>query len=228
MLKQQLENNLRNNPFLNLNEAVYNVLYRNIINLTLEPGSSLSETSLAKEFEISRTPIRNALMQLQENGLVIQDKGRAFYVASIKKEDCKQLMEARLAIEGQAAYLAAERFSDEDLSRLKECLAGYLDACKNWNIDEMVHNDHEFHQVIIDASRNSFIKDIYQHLAPRVLHYRYFLFNQAVEDVLVPIMSASARQHQSIYHAIRFGFAITARECIEKDISGMSEIVKNW
>ena len=73
-----MEKEFKDNPFLNLNDAVYRLLYQNIINLTLKPGSALSETSLAKELDLSRTPIRNALMQLQKNGLVSRNKGQSF------------------------------------------------------------------------------------------------------------------------------------------------------
>lgn len=228
MLKKQLEKEFKDNPFLNLKDAVYRLLYQNIINLTLKPGSALSETSLAKELDLSRTPIRNALMQLQKNGLVSRNKGQSFFVMSIEKEECKQLMEARLAIEGQAAYLAVERIVQKDLSKLEECMRGYQNACKNWNIEEIIMNDHAFHQMIIDSSHNPFIADVYHKLEPRVLHYRHFLFEQAAKERVSPIMEVSVRNHLAIYHAIKLGFSSVAKERMERDISGMVDIVKNW
>lgn len=228
MLKERLNKNLTDNPFFNLKEAVYQLLYHSIIDLSLEPGSSLSETVLSKQLEISRTPIRNALMRLQDDGLVIQNKGCSFYVASIRKEDCQQLMEARLAIEGQAAYWSAERTTPRDLECMEKSLNGYITACRAWQIPAMVENDHAFHQEIIDASCNQVISDIYRQISPRVLHYRYFLFNQATKEILAPIMANSAKQHQAVFNAIRLGFGTVAKERIERDISGMLDIVGNW
>lgn len=228
MLKEQLDKAFEENPFLNLNEAVYCLLYRNIINLSLKPGSSLSETSLAKELELSRTPIRNALLLLQESGLVIRNKGQAFFVAPLGKEECQQLMEIRYAIEGKAVYLAAERISEQNLSKLAESLKKYLNACKLWNIEEIILNDHNFHQDIIDSAENAFFSSIYRKIAPRVLHYWHFLFHQADENILMPIMGISARQHRSIYHAVRLGFGTAAQERMERDIAGMIDIIRNW
>lgn len=228
MLKDRLNKKITDNPFFNLTEAVYQLLYHSIIDLTLEPGSSLSETALAKQLSVSRTPIRNALMRLQKDGLVIQNKGHSFYVASIRKDDCRQLMEARLTIEGQAAYWSAERASERDLECMEKSLDGYVAACRAWQIPAIVENDHAFHQEIIDASYNQVIVDIYRQIAPRVLHYRHFLFNQTTKEILVPIMATSAKQHQAIFNAIRLGFGTVAKECIERDISGMLNIVSNW
>ena len=128
------------NPLVHLWDAVYEILYQKIICLDIEPGASLSDTLLAKELGISRTPIQNALLRLQDDGLVIQTRGHAFCVKALKKAGCQQLMEARMAIEGQAAYLAAERITGKNLSLLQESLDGFEDALRTIMLGSAKHH----------------------------------------------------------------------------------------
>lgn len=228
MLSQRLQSFQNEHPFQNLNESVYDVLYESIIDLSLLPGSALSETALAEEMGVSRTPVRNALIRLQTLGLVVQEKGQAFRVAEIQKKDCRELMDARLALEGQAACLAAERANEADLQEMNDCMAAYLKAYKAWDIDGMVESDHRFHQIIVAAAHNTVLTDLYTRLSLRVLHYRHYLFHRAEEQILRPIMGASVRNHQAVCNAVNLGFSSMARECMEKDICGMPDIMDSW
>ena len=228
MLKQRLDTILADHPFYNLNEGIYETLCRSVIDLTLAPGESLSETALAKELSVSRSPVRNALLRLQSEGLVTQSKGQSFQVAAIGKEDCRELMEARLAIEGQAAFWAAERASAENLKAMETSVKDYLQACKEWNIGKMVDSDHRFHQELINAAQNAAIAEIYAQISPRILHYRHFLFTQIPKETVAPIMAGSGRQLRAAFDAIRLGFGGMARERIERDIAGMLDIVGHW
>ena len=89
---------------------------------------------------ISRTPLWNALLRLQDDGLVIRTRGHAFCVKALKKVGCQQLMEARMAIEGQAAYLAAERITGKNLSLLQESLDGFEDALRTIMLGSAKHH----------------------------------------------------------------------------------------
>ncbi len=228
MLRQRLQIYQNEHPFQNLNEGVYDVLYESIIDLSLLPGSALSETALAEEMGVSRTPVRSALFRLRALGLITQKKGQAFQVAEIQKNDCRELMEARLAIEGQAAWRAAERANENDRRQMNDCMAAYLEAFKAWDIDGMVESDHLFHQIIVTAAHNPVLTELYARLSPRVLHYRHYLFHRAGEKSLRPVMGASVRNHRAVCNAVNLGFPSMARECMEQDISGMPDIMDNW
>lgn len=227
-MKSKLREVTEQNPFINLGDSVYTILYQSIIRLEIPPDASLSDTILARKLEISRTPIRNALLRLQNDGLLIQSKGQSFRVAPLEKSECRHLMESRLAIEGQAAFWAAERITKEQLKRLKELLDGYVSACCSWEPDGIIENDHAFHQTIVDAAHNPFLTGSYHQISPRVLHYRFFLFRQTKRDLLEPIIGISVRHSQSVFNAIRLGFNDIARDQLERDISGMMDIVGGW
>ena len=226
--KDRLREIMEQNPFTHLGDAVYAILYQGIIRMDIPADAALSDTALAKELAVSRTPVRSALLRLREDGLLVQSKGRSFSVAPLEKAECRHLMEVRLAVEGQAAYWAAERITAEQRERLKELLDGYGAACSAWEPDRIMESDHAFHQAIVDAARNPFLTDIYCQISPRVLHYRYFLFRQTRRELLEPVMGTSVRHHQSVFNAINSGFGSVAREQLERDISGMVDIVGSW
>ena len=219
---------MEQNPFTHLGDAVYAILYQGIIHMDIPADAALSDTALSKELEVSRTPVRSALLRLQADGLLVQSKGQSFSVAPLEKAEFRHLMEVRLAVEGQAAYWAAERITAEQQERLKELLDGYGAACSAWEPDGIIESDHAFHQAIVDAAHNPFLTDIYCQISPRVLHYRYFLFRQTRRELLEPVMGISVRHHRSVFHAISSGFGSIARDQLERDISSMMDIVGSW
>ena len=226
-IKKELDEMLLQSPFTHLGDAIYSLLYKQIISLEIPVDAILSDTVIAKELDVSRTPVRGALQRLQDEGLLIC-KGRSFHVAPLDKDECRHLMELRLAMEGQAAYWAAERITELQLADLKSQLDRYAASCSAWKPDEIVESDHAFHQEIVDAAGNPLFRTVYAQFSPRVLHYRYFLFRQTPRELLEPIMAQSVRHHQSVYDAIRLGFSDTARKQLERDISGMTDIIGCW
>lgn len=228
MLKKALDRIMQQNPFARLGDSVYQVLYEAIIELQLPPATILSETALAKELNISRTPIHSAFNRLAAEGLLESTHGQNFAVAGFKRHEGQQLMEARMSLEAQAAYWAAERINAEQMAVLETYMKDFSQAFKIWNVREMVLNDNKFHQTIIDAASNTFISELYRQLTPRVVHYRNFLYNKTPKEELMSLMGASVRIHRSIYHAVKFGFADEAKACMERDIAGMSNIIAIW
>ncbi len=228
MLKESLDTLMQQNPFARLGDSVYQVLYEAIIELNLTPGTVLSETGLAKELNISRTPIRNAFIRLTAEGLLENEHGQTFSVAAFKKEESQLLMEARIPVETQAAYWTAERSSAKQIAALENHMKTFSHAFDAWNVREMVVADNAFHQTIIDAACNRFLSDLYRQLAPRVIHYRNFLYSKTPKEQLVPLMGTSVRIHRSIYNAVKLGFANEAKACMERDIAGMANIIGLW
>lgn len=228
MLKAALDAIMEQNPFARISDSVYQVLYEAIVGLSLTPGTVLSETALAKELNVSRTPIRGAFARLAGEGLLESGSGQSFIVAGFKKEESRQLMEARIPLEAQAAYLAAGRISAKQLGGLEERMKEFSRAFDAWDVKAMVAADSAFHQTIVDAADSRFIAELYRQLVPRITHYRNFLYNETPKAQLMPLMGGSVRIHRAVYNAVRLGFADEARNCMERDIAGMSSIISLW
>lgn len=227
-IKEKLDTIISDNPFTHLGEAVYSLLYKSIIRMEIPDDELISDTALARELNISRTPVHNALVRLQDDGLIVKSAGQGFRVAPLREDECRRLMEVRLAVEGQAAMRAAERITDDQLRKLDELHENYRKACSEWDVDAIIESDHGFHQLVVDASCNPILKDIYRQISPRALHYRYYLFRKSRRDTLEPIMNLSVRHHQSVKNAIKLGFSDTAQKQIERDIYGMTDIIGSW
>lgn len=218
---------LSENPFLNMQETVYKVLYEQIVSMDLEPGSTLSEAAIAGELGISRTPVRNSIMQLEDNGLVSRS-GKMMKVASLNKDECMQLMEARTAIEGYAAYLAAERIGKAGIKELAGLQLEFEKAYADWDINSLVKSDHDFHSLVIKASDNKFLEKTYDDISSKNLHYRNYLYRMIDESKLKPLMKTSLRHHEGLVNALRLGLAEQAQSRMQRDISGMGNIINVW
>ena len=103
-----------------LGAKAFLILRDKILNEEYTKGQKLNEVTLAKALEISRTPIREALKQLELEGLVQSIPNKGVYVIGFSPRDIDDMFEIRLALEGLAIQLAIERMDDEHLKVIKE------------------------------------------------------------------------------------------------------------
>ncbi len=89
------------------------------------------EVQLAEQLGVSRTPVREAIRKLELEGLVVMLPRKGAYVANMSLKDIMDVLEVRASLEGLAAYLAAERISDEDIKKLKDISEEFKKAL--WN-----------------------------------------------------------------------------------------------
>ena len=109
--KDQIQQELDKNPFLVLSKLVYRQIYREIIDGNLLPQHKIIESKIAKELNISRSPVKMALAEMTEKGILEKAKGKELRVKKIRYEECLWIYEARMMLEPEAAYLAARRIS---------------------------------------------------------------------------------------------------------------------
>lgn len=121
-----------------------------------ERGARLREEHLAKELEMSRTPVREALRRLGAEGLVVIDTHRGAQVTTWKPEDIDQIYSVRTLIEGEGARLAAMRITDEELARLTELMEVVEEKInsRSGQIEEATDLNLTFHRSVLEASGN--------------------------------------------------------------------------
>lgn len=228
MNKDELQELVGQNPFLVLSETIYQGLYADIIHLRLPPGTRLNESKLAEELGVSRTPVKKALARLAADSLLLKKGGTISVVSPMAKAESRRLYEARIAVEGYAAFLAAGRIRPEALERLEELTAQYQEIGRSLKAETYAECDHQFHAVIIAAAGNAYIERMYESIESRLRHYRHCLLYAIGRERLQPILSQAARHHQVIFNALRLGFADQARLEIERDIGGMNDVFSEW
>lgn len=228
MNKSELDKRIADNPFAALSDAIYNGLYEDIIFLRITPGMKLNESKIADELGVSRTPVKRALARLAHDKLLLKKGGSISVVSPMAKQESRQLYEARIAIEGYAAFLAASRISPEQLEELDGLARRYAEIGKNLDPATYAECDHRFHAVIIAASGNAYIVGIYGSIESRLLHYRHCLLHEIGLERLQPILHAASRHHLAVFNALKLGFADIARSEMERDIGGMNDVFSEW
>ncbi len=115
-LLQELRSSDTRSGFPNLGDAIYDVMWRRIVNLEFAPGSRLPDDALARELGVSRTPVREALYRLGEVGLVRIHPRRGFFVPTLYREDVVEVYDCRIALESFAAQIATPLLTDTDIA----------------------------------------------------------------------------------------------------------------
>jgi len=135
----------------------------------LMPGQQLVESVLAEWCEVSRTPIREALSKLQHDGLV-ERNDRGLVVRERSPEEVLDIYETRIALEGTAARMAAERRNSHDLILLRRAM-GRLDGLTTDDVDAMVRANRQFHTAVWRASHNTSLIDLLERLDLHLVRY---------------------------------------------------------
>ena len=155
-----------------LREVVSSTLRQAIKDGLLKPGDRLMEIQLADELGVSRTPIREAIRQLEQEGFVVMVPRRGTYVADISLKDIAQVFEIRSALEELSAGLAAERITPDELESLERILVEINEFIDKGEFDKIVDADIRFHDILYHASRNTRLVDILHNLREQMLRFR--------------------------------------------------------
>jgi DNA-binding GntR family transcriptional regulator len=153
---------------LSLVNQAYKELKRILLEHQIPQGGKLNEGELAGALGISRTPVREAINRLAKEGLVEIFPQRGAFVIRFSEEDVNELFLIRENLEGLAAYLAAEKMTGTDLTRLESCVEGFKEPYRKKDIQRYAREDFKFHQTIIklsDARRlTTLISTLYDHI----------------------------------------------------------------
>ncbi len=143
------------NPhFDSLHSRVYNQIRNDILNGVYEPGESLVETKLSEELGVSRTPVREALRQLELEGLVQSVPNKGVTVKGVSQQDIQDIYTIRMLIEGLAARWAAEKIAPHELEELKEAVDLEEFYTKKNDYEHLLQFDTRFHDIIFRASKS--------------------------------------------------------------------------
>lgn len=157
-----------------LAEEAYERLVHKITRLEIEPGAVLVEKDLMAEFEIGRTPLREAMQRLAIERLVNHQPNRGMFVSEITAASVQQIYEFRAMLDGQAAGLAAMRATPAQIEELRRLHQDLVQATEEGDIDVYVDADRQFYRVLGEAAHNAWLADS----IPRIfnLHLRLWFF----------------------------------------------------
>jgi DNA-binding GntR family transcriptional regulator len=139
-----------------LGGTVYESIKTDILGLKLLPSTPLQEIELAARYGVSRTPVREALRQLLDEGFV-ERKGRFYQVREMSPNDIRDLYEVREGLETTAVRLWVERADDSAIPALRELLAGQAEALNANDLTRFSVLDTAFHLMIAEGGQNAFL-----------------------------------------------------------------------
>lgn len=172
---------------------VHQRLRTKILTLEYKPGTRLVEDELTAIFDAGRTPVREALLRLQGEGLVSRQRG--WVVEAGDPSSFRSIFEARIAIEGYAARLASQRIDNEGLARLEALLADME------NVDrpraEINRLNRAFHVEIVQLSANSLFVEMHERT-----QFQYWNLRLPVV-FLKEQLGHSTEQHRAIFDALK-------------------------
>jgi len=134
--------------------AAYRQLREAILDGRISMGSRINEAELAAQWQVSRTPIRDALRRLEAEGLVEASPGRGMIVPTLSRADVEELYVLRESLEGMAARLAAERATPSVLAHLNTLLKAYGAALKRDDLAQLVQVDAALHDAVAQMAQH--------------------------------------------------------------------------
>jgi len=190
------------------------------LNVYDEPGElRLDERQLAQDLGISRTPVREAMAQLEREGFVRSIPRRGIYVVRKTKREVIEMITAWAALESMAARLITLEASDEEIATLRAMFTTFEDGRLHARLDEYSEVNIQFHQAIIRMSRNSVLIQLAENL---FAHMRMIRRKTIGEDDRA---DRSIRDHMSIIHALEARETERAEELVRQHALGLAEHV---
>ncbi|WP_010651944.1 GntR family transcriptional regulator [Oceanobacillus massiliensis] len=171
---------------LSAKENAFNQIQQWIIDGTLLPGEKLNDTELAQALGVSRTPVRESLQLLEAQGFVEMFPGKATQVTEIEKDAIKDLLPPLAALQSLSAELAIMHLTDEILQLLTKTNERFAEAIRSENYYAGLKIDEQFHKIIVNTAKNSYIDGLLDslqaHVRRQYFHNSIVLTEKSIED----------------------------------------------
>lgn len=205
----------------NLKEIVYRELKKMIISHKMEPGTKLHEEHLSEELGVSRTPIREALSKLEQEGIVKIIPRRGAYIVKLSKEEIEEILTIREFLEALAVRLSIQHINSDVIKKMRGC---FKDSQGNPIEDDplLAHKaDVKFHDIILETAESKnltgLMNNIYGHI--QMLRYRVLTLPGKARK--------SLKEHFKILDALEKRDADLAERCMREHIKNVKNDVLN-
>ncbi|MDD6742588.1 GntR family transcriptional regulator [Roseburia sp. MUC/MUC-530-WT-4D] len=163
---------LNMNAYLPLRDVVFNTLREAILKGELKPGERLMELQLAAKLGVSRTPIREAIRMLEQEGLAVTIPRKGAEVARMTEKDMEDVLEIREALDELAAKIACTRMTEDQLKQLEMIKETFVESTRSHDVKRIAEADVSFHDVIYEATGNPKLVSMLNNLREQIYRYR--------------------------------------------------------
>ena len=180
-----------------LGQKVFQRIREDILEGNYKVGEELKEQLIGEQMGVSRTPVREALRQLELEGLVEIISNKGAFVVGFSPEDIKDIYEIRAVLEGLCVKRAATRISELQIEALEEILFLTDFHIKNGNIEQVIKLDSLFHGILYEANGSRMLEQVLEN------YYQYLRKISRVSLSFSNRAVASNQEHKKIFEAIR-------------------------
>ncbi|WP_209811579.1 GntR family transcriptional regulator [Ammoniphilus resinae] len=208
-------------------EYVYNLLKERIFGWSLSPGQKINISLLAREFNVSAIPLREALSRLHSQKLVHFEANKGYWVSDIlDKQQMKEMFEARALMETYAIrqIIRANRLEIiHELSEITEKMYSVDTRHSYKEVLDFVHLDQKFHSILMKAGGNTFLSEAYEGMYCHLHIARFYYVRGEVDQ------RDAAAEHREIIDAIRTRDIYRAEEAVASHIHDVSKrLLEKW
>lgn len=201
-----------------LREQVYRVLQAAIVSGELSPGARVRDQELAAQLGVSRTPVREALQRLEDEGLVETVPGALTRVVSIDSREAQEAFPVAAALHALATRLAVPKLTDDDLAAMQKANDNLAVALDNGDTPSAIQADDDFHGVIVNASGNSELQVSLERVMPKIRRLEFAQFGSLAGR-------SSVNQHQEIVLACKRGASEEASALAEQNWLSLGQLL---
>jgi GntR family transcriptional regulator, rspAB operon transcriptional repressor len=198
-------------------EQLYRKVRQDIVECELSPGTSFSEAELGRRYQASRTPVREACRQLENEGLIRIIPFRGYAIAPLSVAEFNNLEELQMIFEPSAAGLAAERATEEELNEMDSLAAYEYRVGDKESYRQFIQLNYQLHCLIARSTRNQQLYEVVSNVHVRLMRFFYL---GLPFDSYGP---ALVKEHVSLIRAIRTREPERARQMAAEHIRNAME-----
>ncbi|MCI9611830.1 MAG: GntR family transcriptional regulator [Eubacterium sp.] len=212
---------LNMNAYLPLRDVVFQTLREAILKGDLRPGERLMELQLAAKLGVSRTPIREAIRMLEQEGLAVTIPRKGAEVARMTEKDMEDVLQIREALDDLAVQVACDKITQEQLERLMATMKNFELAVQAGDLSKIVAYDVEFHDVIYEATDNPKLVILLSNLREQIYRYRVEYLKEKENYPMLIV------EHEEIVQALKQKNKERVADAMRNHIRNQAEVVKN-
>ena len=201
---------------------VYEILKQRIVNHDIKPGEPINDGIISRELEVSKTPIREAVQQLEKEGFIENIPGKGAFVSRISIQDVRETFEIREMLECAAVKRAALKCDPQKLEAIRRA----FDTRENTFLDDEpshFRSGDQIHAFIFESIGNQRLMEIYRRLLDHIVRHRIHFFNDAHQGR----SEESYREHVEILNALVAQDPARCEQAVRAHLRNSWEYVKS-
>lgn len=161
-------------PIMTMKHQVYQIIKKEICDGNYLPGQWLQEKELAEKMNVSRSPVREALKQLVDEGLAIEYPNKGVFVKEFTPKDIEEIYDVRIMLESYAIKNSVKLLTGINIKEIMDILKNLTECYEKNDISNYIEFDTKLHQYIVKLGGNSLVTDIYRRIYSQVQQFRIY------------------------------------------------------